>query len=57
MEKRDVLNRLIYILIYSLSALLLEFIVFLTLDFGVLPTYLLFDLGIIVIVDAILFIN
>lgn len=55
MEKRDVLNRLRYILIYSLSAIFLELIVFMTLDFGYLPKYLLFDIGLIFVIDGILF--
>lgn len=55
MEKKDVLNRLIYILIFAIGSFLLEIIAFTTMGFGVLPKYILFDIAFIMIISAILF--
>ena len=55
METKDILNRLIYILIFTLTSLLLEFITFYCLGFGVFPTYFLFNISFILIISGVLF--
>ena len=55
MEKKEVLNKLKYVLIFALSTISLEIVAFWSLNFGFLPSYFLFDLAYILINSAIIF--
>ena len=55
MEKKEILNKLKYVLIFALSTISLEIVAFWSLNFGFLPSYFLFDLAYILINSAILF--
>lgn len=55
MERKEILNKLKYVLIFALSTISLEIVAFWSMDFGFLPNYFLFDLAYILINCAILF--
>ncbi|MBE5746130.1 MAG: hypothetical protein E7359_02460 [Clostridiales bacterium] len=55
METKDILNRLIYILIFAITTIILEIVTFYFLGFGILPNYFLFNVAFIFIMSGVIF--
>ena len=55
MDKKQILDKLKYVLIFSLATISLEIVAFWSLNFGFLPKYFLFDFSYILIISGILF--
>lgn len=55
MDKKQILDKLKYVLIFSLATISLEIVAFWSLNFGFLPKYFLFDFSYILIISGVLF--